>query len=88
MRARYRRSFERDVRKVRDRTVLARLAATLRTIEQAESLAELPGVRPLSGAPGLYRLRIGDYRLGIAVEGEAVEIVRFLHRREIYRYFP
>lgn len=88
MRARYRRSFERDVRKVRDRTVLARLAATLRTIEQAESLAELSGVRPLSGAPGLYRLRIGDYRLGIAVEGEAVEIVRFLHRREIYRYFP
>lgn len=34
------------------------------------------------------RLRIGDYRLGMIVEGEVVEIVRFLHRRDIYRYFP
>ena len=88
MKARYRKSFERDVRKVGDRAVLARLAAALRAIEEAGSLMDVTGVRPLSGVPGLYRLRIGDYRLGIAVEGEVVEIVRFLHRREIYRYFP
>jgi mRNA-degrading endonuclease RelE of RelBE toxin-antitoxin system len=40
------------------------------------------------GSPGFFRIRIGEYRLGMLVEGEAVEIVRFLHRREIYRYFP
>jgi hypothetical protein len=26
--------------------------------------------------------------IGLAVEGEVVEFVRCLHRREIYRYFP
>jgi mRNA interferase RelE/StbE len=33
-------------------------------------------------------LRISDYRMGIFVENNTVIIVRFLHRKEIYRYFP
>ena len=35
-----------------------------------------------------YRARIGDHRLGIALEGDVVVLVRFLHRRDIYRLFP
>lgn len=35
-----------------------------------------------------YRIRVGDYRLGLALEGDTVILVRFLHRKEIYRYFP
>lgn len=88
MRTRFRTSFERDLRKVRDRQVLTRVAAAIREIEGAESLGDLRSVKPLVGSPGFYRIRIGDYRLGMLVEGEAVEIVRFLHRREVYRYFP
>jgi mRNA interferase RelE/StbE len=68
--------------------VLTRVAAAVREIEGAESLADLRSVRPLVGSPAFYRIRIGEYRLGMLVEGEAVEVVRFLHRREIYRYFP
>ena len=33
-------------------------------------------------------MRIGDYRLGAALEGDALVLVRFLHRRDIYRFFP
>jgi len=42
----------------------------------------------LSGSSGFYRIRVGDYRIGIAVEEDEVEFVRCLHRRDIYRYFP
>ncbi|NPA92437.1 MAG: type II toxin-antitoxin system RelE/ParE family toxin, partial [Chloroflexi bacterium] len=35
-----------------------------------------------------YRIRLGDYRLGLEIEGDTVVFVRFLHRRDIYRYFP
>ncbi|MBP1468695.1 type II toxin-antitoxin system RelE/ParE family toxin [Candidatus Chloroploca sp. M-50] len=35
-----------------------------------------------------YRIRIGDYRLGLFVEDDTITVVRFLHRRDIYRYFP
>ncbi|MCP3962949.1 MAG: type II toxin-antitoxin system RelE/ParE family toxin [bacterium] len=42
----------------------------------------------LSTAGAFYRFRIGDYRIGVAIEGSEVVLVRCLHRREVYRYFP
>jgi mRNA interferase RelE/StbE len=51
-------------------------------------LREVPNLTKLSGSSGLYRICIGDYRIGIAVEGDEVEFVRCLNRRDIYRYFP
>ena len=35
-----------------------------------------------------YRLRVGDYRLGLKVSGDTVEVIRFLHGRDICRRFP
>lgn len=44
----------------------------------------------LSGYQVYYKIRIGDYRVGlrIDVQTEVVEFQRVLHRREIYRKFP
>jgi len=33
-------------------------------------------------------LRVGDYRLGMIIRSSDVTFVRFLHRSEVYRYFP
>jgi len=57
-------------------------------IENASSLAEIPNVKRLAGGNHFYRIRLGDYRVGITVHRNSVELVRVLHRREIYRYFP
>jgi mRNA interferase RelE/StbE len=62
--------------------------AAILEVEGAARLGDLAGVRKVSGSDGFFRLRIGDYRIGLAVEGEAVEFVRVLHRKEIYRHFP
>jgi hypothetical protein len=35
-----------------------------------------------------YRIRIGDYRLGLIINGNKVELIRLLHRKEIDRFFP
>ncbi len=42
----------------------------------------------MKGSRNYYRIRIGDYRAGIIVEGLTVEFIRFLHRKDIYKYFP
>jgi mRNA interferase RelE/StbE len=44
----------------------------------------------LSGYQAYYKIRVGDYRIGlrIDVQAETVEFQRVLHRREIYRKFP
>ncbi|HBY75652.1 MAG TPA: plasmid stabilization protein, partial [Cyanobacteria bacterium UBA11148] len=35
-----------------------------------------------------YRIRVGDYRIGIVINEDVVVFVRVLHRKEAYRYFP
>jgi mRNA interferase RelE/StbE len=35
-----------------------------------------------------YSIRIGDYRIGLALEKDTLVFVRCLHRKEIYRFFP
>ena len=34
------------------------------------------------------RSRMGQYRIGFYYGNKTVELVRILHRKEIYRYFP
>ncbi|MFP4247584.1 MAG: type II toxin-antitoxin system RelE family toxin [Halochromatium sp.] len=42
----------------------------------------------MTGYPNRYRIRIGAYRIGIELQGDTIEVMRVLHRREFYRYFP
>ena len=46
-----------------------------------------PGVKKLRNSGGMYRVRVGDYRIVYRIEQEVlvVLIVRIGHRREVYR---
>jgi mRNA interferase RelE/StbE len=42
----------------------------------------------MQGAVNRYRIRVGDYRIGIEISDNSIEIIRTMHRKEFYRYFP
>ncbi|MCA9917044.1 MAG: type II toxin-antitoxin system RelE/ParE family toxin [Anaerolineales bacterium] len=42
----------------------------------------------MQGYESYFRIRLGDYRIGIEVENQTVIFVRILHRKDIYRRFP
>ena len=85
----FRESFERDLKKLKgDARLLGRLQKALEQIEDADALGTLANVKRMQGWSDYYRLRIGDYRLGLKLEEETVIVLRFLHRRDIYRRFP
>ncbi len=88
MHLRFERSFAKDLKAVRDSTLLQRVKRLIEQVEACTDLHELPQVKQLEGESNTYRVRIGDYRLGMIMEGDSVVFVRFLHRKEIYRYFP
>ena len=88
MRITFRKSFSRDLSKIQDQAILARVGQIISQIEAAEDLQQISNVKKITGSSTLYRIRVGDYRIGVAVQKDALEFVRCLHRREIYRYFP
>jgi len=57
-------------------------------LQNATSLTDVDHVRKLQGYSNYYRVRSGDYRLGIKVAENHIEVIRFLHRKDIYRRFP
>jgi mRNA interferase RelE/StbE len=86
----FRKSFEKDLGKIRDGELLARIKDTIEGIENAESMPEVNNVKKLKAEGDYYRIRLGDYRIGFTLDEESASIVlvRILHRREMYRYFP
>ncbi len=52
------------------------------------TLFECKKVEQLKNYTGFYKVRFGDYRLGIRKDNETIILERALHRKDIYRYFP
>lgn len=88
MRVRFRSSFARDLKRIRDRAVLATLKQVIEHLEAADTLGDMAGLRKMTGSRNHFRIRVGDYRVGLVVQDGIVECVRRLHRREIYQRFP
>jgi mRNA interferase RelE/StbE len=84
----FRDSFAKDLRGVKEKGVLDRVRDAIEAAEKADSLAELSNLKKLKGGGNYFRVRVGDYRIGIALEGDTLVFVRFLNRKDIYKYFP
>jgi mRNA interferase RelE/StbE len=52
------------------------------------SLEAIRNLIRLTDHENCYRIRVGDYRIGVVIENSTIIFARVLHRREIYRYFP
>lgn len=89
MDVKYRESFLRDLKKLKKHPVYARIfVLAFETLPAASTLSEILNVKPMRGHPHRFRIRVGDHRIGIQVDGGAVELVRVLDRRDFYRHFP
>jgi mRNA interferase RelE/StbE len=55
-----------------------------------ENPFDLGYLEQMKGYPGKYKIRIGQYRIGITVDKQNKIIVcnRIAHRKDIYRVFP
>ena len=89
METRYRRAFLKDLKKLKGQTIYDRIFEfTFTTLPEIYALQELTNVKAMKGYPNRYRVRFGDYRVGLEVNGNEIEVMRVLHRREFSRYFP
>lgn len=88
MKSSFRASFQRDVKRIRDDRILAGLQHTILNVEAAAHWSEVPNIRKIRGSSNAFRIRVGDHRIGLFIEGNQAEFVRVLSRRDIYRKFP
>jgi mRNA interferase RelE/StbE len=97
----FERKFLKDIQKIKDVKLLKPIKTKVEEVEEIVNahqdngeVPEIPGMTKLQGYDDYYRIRVGDYRLGVSIEitlDEVEDVFRFvrcLHRKDIYRYFP
>lgn len=88
MEIRYKRQFLKDLAKL-PLPFRERIEEIVFEIIPNESSYEiLQRVSKLKGRNNYFKIRVGDYRIGLYIENDFLEFKRALHRKEIYRYFP
>lgn len=88
MKVAFRTSFLRDVRAVKEKGVQRRIREVIEHVEQVSKPTEISNLKKLKGQGTYYRIRIGEFRVGLKIEADTVTFVRVLNRKDIYKYFP
>jgi len=87
MKVEFKESFLKDLKKIKDSEVKKKIRKLIREVEKT-SFNMIKGLKKIKGYKDYYRIRIGNYRIGISKEGGTIVFVRVLHRKDLYRYFP
>ena len=88
MKTEFLKQFVRDTNKLSVQSVRNEVIKVIKNVENSASPAEIRGLKKLSGYKNAFRIKIGDYRIGIFIENDNVEFSRLVHRKDIYKVFP
>ena len=56
--------------------------------KNSENIRSIKHLQKLKGYSTFYRIRLGNYGIGIELEQDTLIFTRFLHRKDIYKFFP
>ena len=78
--------FSRDIDAINSSAVKKAVERVILEAENSKSIYDVKNVKKMSGFKNAYRIRIGDYRIGLFYG--TVQFARVVHRKDIYRVFP
>jgi len=89
MNVEFSKSFDKQTTRIQDKRLSKKVGTIIKKVMGSKSITEIPNIKPITGHPGYYRIRIGKYRIGISLEGETVWF-HFIGKRDesIYKKFP
>jgi len=88
MKIRYKAAFLKAISKINDARLKNEIALAIEQVENAEKITQVFNVKKLKNARNDYRIRIGDYRIGLRLEEDTLIFAAFAHRKDFYRFFP
>jgi mRNA interferase RelE/StbE len=73
---------------VKEAKIKNQVLGVIEQVENAENLHQIENLKKLRIGENYYRIKMGDFRFGLSLDNDVIIFVRFLHRKDIYRYFP
>ena len=82
------RRFLKHLEKITDSTQKEEIGQVIETVKAAKTIKDIPRLRKLKGYKIHYRIRVGDYRIGLTIVGDLVTLEACMKRKDFYKYFP
>ena len=89
MKIEFDKSFDKSLDKIGDKSIFPSIEKLILNCEKAKSIREIPHLKKMVGYDNYYRVRLGNYRIGIEIFNK--DVIRFVivaHRKDIYKIFP
>ena len=84
----FKKPFLKELKKLKNKSLKNSIFDCIVQVESAKNIAQIKNLKKLSGYDSHYRIRIGDYRIGVKLENDILYFVVFEHRKDIYKSFP
>ena len=81
-------SFEKNLEKIIDPILRQKVKQVILSVENATMKSDIPELRKLKGYKIFYRIKVGSYRIGVTIKNNLVTFFAFMHRKDIYKFFP
>jgi len=88
MQVAFTKQFEKQFDKTTDPFLKNEITNLVNKTISASRISDIPNIKKLKGYKTAYRVRIGDYRIGLLIENGIVVFVVIGHRKDIYKIFP
>ena len=82
------RNFLKNLENLKNEDLLQKIQDTIDDVIRANSIVEISNIKKLSGYKVYYRIKIGDYRIGIEKIDMQMKFLTVEHRKDIYKKFP
>ncbi len=81
-------TFDKDISRIKDQELKQSVFDIIKLTQQVSDLRGIPQLKKLRGHKDFYRIRLGQYRVGIVITKDTVEFLILDHRKDIYKRFP
>ena len=73
---------------IKYKQVLGKVKQVILQVEATADIQHIPNIKKMEGFKTFYRVRIGDYRIGLELRQDTVWFITIANRKDIYKIFP
>ncbi len=84
----FRKSFLKDIKKLRAIATKRLISKIINECEEAETINQISHCEPLTSKGKFFKLKHGQYRFGVYIDNGTIEFLKFGTRQNFYKDFP
>ena len=81
-------SFSKSLDKINDKAILKKVEKIILQCENANDLNQISNLKKMIGFKSYYRIKSGDYRIGIEINEQTIDFIIIAHIKNVYNKFP